>query len=244
MDRITKVFSKLFFEGICSLGIFILFTFFIQSKLLACSPGSFHADGNKNKKAIALTFDDGPGESSLKVLELLDHYQVKATFFMNGDQVELRPELAKEVLKRGHEIGDHTYSHINFYAYEKKFGLEKTKLKVKEEIQKSRDLIVQATGKSPELCRMPHGYHRAWMKEIAKEFNICLVNWTFGKDWLKISEDRLSKEYLQNLKPGAILLFHDGGRHREKTLNLLPLIIEEAKKRDFSIITVNQILEP
>ena len=205
--------------------------------------GSFFADGDRGKKAVALTFDDGPGPFTERVLKILDDEKVKATFFMNGDQVAIRPRIAKEVYLRGHEIGDHTYSHVNFYAYEKKNGAEKAKEKVRSEMDLSRRRIEQATGFTPTLCRMPNGYHRAWLGPVAKEFGYVLVNWTFGEDWLKIPADRLEKDYLAHLKPGAILLMHDGGRGREKTLQILPKVIAEGRRRGLAFVTVSE-LEP
>lgn len=212
-------------------------------QFVALQPGSFFADGNKSKKAIALTFDDGPGEFTPKILEILDRYKIKATFFMNGDQVALRPQLAKEVLKRGHEIGEHTYSHINFYAFEKKSGLEKTKAKIREEIRKSKEMIQKTTGVSPILCRMPHGYHRSWLSEIAREFNYVLVNWTFGEDWQNLSEESMISHYIQHIQPGAILLLHDGGKNRQKTIAALPQIIERARQKNFSFLTVSEMIQ-
>ncbi len=204
--------------------------------------GKFYTDGPKSKKAIALTFDDGPGTFTPQVLEILDKYKVKATFFMNGDQVQLRPQIAKDVAARGHEVGDHTWSHINFYAYEKKNGTEKTKAKVREEIRLSKDLLEKTWGNPVTILRMPNGFHRPWMKEIAKDFGVSLVNWTFGEDWLKMTEEKMEKEYLAQVRPGAIFLFHDGGRGREKTINILPKLIEKARRQGLAIATVSEIL--
>jgi peptidoglycan/xylan/chitin deacetylase (PgdA/CDA1 family) len=205
-------------------------------------PGSFFADGGKGKAAIALTFDDGPGEFTPRVLEILDRYQVKATFFMNGDQVEKRPEVAREVKKRGHEIGEHTYSHMNFYAYEKKRGVEKTREKIREEMARSKAAIEKTLGLSPRFCRMPHGYHRSWLGGIAKEFGYVLVNWTFGEDWHDIPEEKMTEDYLRQVRKGAILLFHDGGKNREKTLKIVPRVIEAARKKGLALATVGEIL--
>lgn len=223
----------------------VLAAFFISvllSQLFAVQSGTFHADGDRSKNAIALSFDDGPGPNTQAVMQILDEYKIKATFFMNGDQVEMRPTLAKEVLQRGFEIGEHTYSHMNFYAYEKKYGTEKTKEKIRSEIQKSKDLIRKATGISPQLCRMPHGYQRPWLGEIAKDFGYALVNWTFGEDWLNIPEEKMASDYLKHVRSGNILLFHDGGKNREKTLKILPQVIREAKKKNLAFLTVSEIL--
>ena len=204
----------------------------------------FYAQGPKDKKAIAFTFDDGPGKWTIPILDILDKEGVKATFFMNGDQVAIRPKIAQAVKERGHEIGDHTYSHMNFYAYEKKFGLEKTKEKISEEIQKSK-LIIESTIKSKlTICRMPHGYNRSWMEEIAKKFNTTFINWTFGEDWHKIPQDQMIKDYTKAIHPGAILLFHDGGKNRKKTLDSLPPIIQAAQKKGYTIVPVSELINP
>lgn len=205
-------------------------------------PGKFYTDGRPSRKTIALSFDDGPGPNTRKVLDLLDRYKIKATFFMNGDQVRIRPQVAREVMSRGQEIGDHTWSHLNFYAYQKKNGVEMTKEKVRDEIKKSRDIIAKTTGKAPAICRMPNGYNRPWLGAIAKEYGYSLVNWTFGEDWTKIPVDQMTKDYVRHVRPGTILLFHDGGAHREKTLQVLPAVIEEARKRGLDFVTVSEIL--
>ena len=90
---------------------------------------------------------------------------------------------------------------------------------------------------------MPHGYQRPWLKSIAKEFGYALVNWTFGEDWTAVPEDKMAKDYLARVRPGAILLFHDGGKNRSKTLKILPQVIQEARSKGLSLLTVSQILE-
>ena len=202
----------------------------------------FVTEGTKNNSKIALTFDDGPGHYTTKILDILDQYNIKATFFMNGDQVKIRPKIAQEVLKRGHEIADHTYSHMNFYAYEKKQGLTKTQEKIDSEIELSRAEIKKVTGQEPVLCRMPYGYHRNWMDTTAKKFNITFVNWTFGEDWTKIPKEKMAKDYVDNVHAGAILLLHDGGKNRQKTVDILPQIIAQAKKKNLTFSTIGELL--
>lgn len=221
---------------------FLPFFFLFTLSLHAAPPGTFQADGPKTKRAVSLTFDDGPGENTRKVMDILEKQGVKATFFMNGDQVAIRPAIAKEVLSRGHEIADHTYSHANFYAFEKKQGADKTRELARSEMKKSREAIEKATGFSPVLCRMPNGYHRPWLKDVAKEFNYALVNWTFGQDWLNVPEEKMAEGYVKALRPGSILLFHDGGRNRQKTLNILPKVIAEAQKKNLAIVPVGELL--
>ncbi len=214
----------------------------LAAPAFALEPGTFVSDGKRDRQQIALTFDDGPGEYTKQVLDVLDRYGVKATFFMNGDQVEMRPDIARDVQKRGHEIADHTYSHMNFYAYLKKHGLEATQSKIRSEIKKSKDVIEKTCGGTIKICRMPHGFHKPWMKDIAREFGYTLVNWSFGEDWLNIPEAKMGADYVKAVKPGAILLFHDGGRKRGKTVAVVPLVIEEAKRKNLQVVTVGELL--
>ena len=153
------------------------------------------------------------------------------------------PEIAKEVLKRGHEIGDHTWSDLNFYAYEKKHGAAAAKTKARDEMKRSKDMIQKTLGLAPAVCRMPNGYHRPWLKDVAKDFGYALVNWTFGEDWLSLSESQTRSDYLAHVKPGAILLFHDGGKNRAKTAAILPAIIESAQSKSLAFQKATEILE-
>ena len=220
--------------------------FLLSARLFALEPGQFYTDGPQSKNALALTFDDGPGLFTPQILELLDRQKVKATFFMNGDQVQIRPQIAKDVSARGHEIGDHTWSHVNFYAYEKKYGKGKTEIKIREEIQKSKGIIEKTCGTKIALLRMPNGFNprpnRPWMKEIAKDFGVALVNWTFGEDWQKIPEEKMADDYLKWVKPGAILLFHDGGRGRGKTVRIVSKVIEKARAKGLEFVTAGELL--
>ncbi len=221
--------------------IYLITLFFMMGNSL--SANFFYAQGPKEKKAIALTFDDGPGPWTTPILDILDKEGVKGTFFMNGDQVAMRPKIAKMVQEKGHAIGDHTYSHMNFYAYEKKNGLEKTKEKISEEIEKSKSILEKVLGKKITLCRMPHGYNKLWLEELSKKFNYTFINWTFGEDWQPVSQEKMAQEYIQQIKPGAILLFHDGGKNRKKTQLSLPAIIQAAKNKGYQIVTVSELLK-
>ena len=164
---------------------------------------------------------------------------VQATFFMMGSCVEKYPDLAKEVLKEGHMIGDHSYSHPNFYFYKKDDKREK----LTSEIRSTQKAIKAATGQTPEFMRMPHGYVRDWVKEIAKQEKLILVNWTYGSDWTNLSREEMLKGYLSRLRPGAILLFHDGKGDRSKTLWVLSRVLEEMKKKNLKPVRLDQLLQ-
>jgi len=221
----------------------IIFALFCRiSSLSAVEPGTFHADGPKSKKAIALTFDDGPGPYTTRILEVLAKHNVKATFFMSSEQVKYRKKLARKVAAEGHEIGDHTWGHVNFSEYEKLHGVEKTRHEVRRRITKSKGIIEETLEIKIRLCRMPHGYHRAWLKDVAGDFGYALVNWSFGEDWHKIPEEKMTADYLSAVKPGAILLFHDGGVRRDKTINIVDKVIENAREKGLQVIPAGELL--
>jgi peptidoglycan/xylan/chitin deacetylase (PgdA/CDA1 family) len=208
------------------------------SMLWALEPGDFVTHGPATAKRVALSFDDGPGPFTPQVLDILKKNGLHATFFMNGDQVKIRPLFAKRVHAEGHEIGDHTYSHRNFYTYK----ATDPKIKLKAQMELSKQVIQQTTGVTPVLCRMPYGYSRAWVRPIAKEYGYVLVNWTFGCDWTKMTPEAKRAAYIKAIHPGAIFLMHDGGIHREGTLYALEGLIEELKKRGYEMVTVGELI--
>ncbi|MBI4057348.1 MAG: polysaccharide deacetylase family protein [Elusimicrobia bacterium] len=200
--------------------------------------GELFTDGPSNKPWVALTFDDGPGSDTPKFLEMLRRYDAKATFFMMGSQVKQHPDVAREVQKEGHLIGNHTFSHPNFYFYKK----EDKREKLKSEIESGREAILGATGSDPVFLRMPNGYVRDWVKEVAQEEKVILVNWTYGSDWTKIDTAQMLKGYLSHLHSGAVLLFHDGGKDRSRTLSILEKVLKEMEKKNLKAVRVDEIL--
>jgi peptidoglycan/xylan/chitin deacetylase (PgdA/CDA1 family) len=206
----------------------------------AAATGTFFTDGPKDKKVIALTFDDGPGPYTERILAILKNNNVRATFFMEGDVVEFRQKIAAEVKADGHEIGSHLYSHPNFYAYEKKHADYREKLI--QEADKTAQLIEKAIGERPRLLRIPNGFSKQWARDAAREKGYILVNWTFGCDWTKGSGADLAASYVKHLQPGAIYLMHDGGKNRSRTMEILTALIAEAKKQGYQIVTVSELL--
>ena len=224
------------FRNFVSLAAVIMVVF--CSVLSAAEGGAFYAQGPRDKKTVSLTFDDGPGLYTEKILEILGRYGVKATFFMEGSQVERYPDIARKVREGGHEIGNHTYSHKNFYAYVKP---DHEKVLV-EEIERSETFIRQATGVAPYLLRMPHGYMRSWIKPVAARKGYVIVNWTFGCDWKKMSSEELIAAYVKSIQRGAIFLMHDGGKNRQRTADALPALIEAIQKQGYEIVPVGELL--
>jgi peptidoglycan/xylan/chitin deacetylase (PgdA/CDA1 family) len=165
-----------------------------------------------NNKEIYLTFDDGPiPEATPWILDLLDQYNAKATFFMVGENVERYPDVYKDVIKRGHAIGNHTHNHLNGWASPDHDYIENT--------QKAESLLADA---SQKLFRPPHG--RIKPSQYAKmKADYKIVMWdVLSADFDKsISEETCLKKTIDATQKGSIVLFHDS----VKTIDLVKVVL-------------------
>ena len=200
-------------------------------------PGKFYYQGNTKDKVIALTFDDGPGRFTVPILELLKNHNIKATFFMEGTMIETYPEIAKMVVEAGHEVGNHTYAHFNYHSV--KNALPE---RLAHELDQAEAALQRATGIRTKVVRMPHGYYKTWIMPVLKQKGYALVHWSFGSDWLlKKSAEQMASEYIAAAKPGAVFLFHDGGRRREKTLHAVTAVIETLQGKGYRFIPASEM---
>ena len=210
---------------------------------MACSVYSndekmFFTIGNKHKKQVALTFDDGPGLSTKDVLKILKEKKIKATFFLLGTSVAKRPKMVKEIYNAGHEVANHTYNHVNFFKY----SGDDEKEKLKEELLLCQDLIKSIIGYRTKLVRFPYGYSHENALKVAQENNYKVVNWSFGADWKTFSdEEEMLQQYLDNTEPGIIFLMHDLPKN-SKLIQMLPKFIDELKNKNYKFVTVSEII--
>ena len=151
---------------------------------------------------IALTFDDGPGEATPLVLDLLRQAGIRATFFLCGENVERYPEYARRIAQEGHEIGNHTYSHPRL--------LWRTPGKIAWEIERAQRIIAHHTGRQPALFRPPYGLRWFGLFPILARNRMTMVMWSVNTfDW-KLPVEKIVRRVLRGVRPGAIVLFHDG----------------------------------
>jgi peptidoglycan-N-acetylglucosamine deacetylase len=195
--------------------------------------------GNPRRRAIALTFDDGPSESTPDLLEILDRHKARSTFFQCGANVERLPEIASQVSRAGHEIGNHTFSHQRLDFRRSAF--------IYDELARTQSIIEQATGTKPRLFRAPYGVRWFGLREAQRRLGLLGVMWTaIAQDWRLPAEDVLSR-LLKSCAPGAILCLHDGRETRRApdirvTLDAVGRLIPEMAARGFTFETVSQIL--
>jgi len=190
---------------------------------------------NTTDKIVALTFDDGPGPNNTEeVLSILKENSIPATFFMIGQNIEAQPELAKKVLAAGHQIANHSYSHKRMLLYGVDF--------CKNEILKT-DQIIRSIGYKDEIVfRPPFGKKLFTLPLALKELGKLAVTWDAESNDTETQDARvLETNVMSNIKPGSIILFHDGFARKEGTLTALREVVKELKSEGYSFATVNEL---
>jgi len=186
-------------------------------------------------KVVALTFDDGPWAGSTgKILDVLADEHVKATFFMLGRQARKYPGIAKRVAAEGHAVGTHTYDHRALSELSAKA--------IRADVEKGRDAVERASGVPAPLLRPPYGKMDAGAWDELHKMGVTAVLWDVdSRDWTKPGQKKLRANVLRHVKPGSVVLFHDGGGNRAQTVAALPYIIEKLRKRGYTFVTVEQL---
>ena len=194
----------------------------------------YHSHSNGGKQ-IALTFDDGPHPSQTqRILDILDRYGVKATFFMIGVNVENYPEAAKEVVQRGHEIGNHTYSHSHLNH----MGVGS----LSAELEKCEDALEKICEYRPRLFRPPEGYLSDGVFECAEQGEYSLILWSIDtRDWEIKNTQRIVETVLSNVKAGDIVLMHDYVA-KSKTPEALEILLPKLLALGYEPVTVGELL--
>lgn len=202
--------------------------------------GKFFSSGDPKKAEFALTFDDGPGYITEDLLKLLEKHGVKASFFMVGNYARQYPDRVRKVAEAGHLVCNHTDTHM---FWPKTGRSPDHKAILKKEIERAAAAIEKAAGVRTTVLRMPNGYDKPWVREVAAGLGYTIVNWTYGSDWTKLSEEKMTAEYLRAVKPGAVLLLHDGGgKAKVKNLRIVEAILAEAAKKGLKPVRLDEML--
>ncbi|WLR42085.1 polysaccharide deacetylase family protein [Bacillus carboniphilus] len=195
---------------------------------------------NTQDKLVTLTFDDGPdGDYTAKILDILKEKGVKATFFVVGKQVATYPEVMKRIVKEGHGIGNHSWDH----PYITKIWSSD----VKKQIQSTQTEIKQVTGRKPDLFRPPYGFTTKADIKILNELGMRNVKWSIDTlDWSGTSADEIIEIIKRDTTPGGIVLQHnakENSRALDGTVEALPTIIDELRKKGYTFVTVQTLLD-
>ncbi|MBE6674172.1 MAG: polysaccharide deacetylase family protein [Ruminococcaceae bacterium] len=212
---------------------------FNQPTILAVSNSNspvYNSNSNEGKK-IALTFDDGPHPRyTPKILEILDKYNIKATFFVIGVNARNYPEALSQVIKMGHEVGNHTYSHKLLKA--------KAKEDIYREIISTEKEISKFSEAFPKLIRPPCGMYDKELIEIAEENEYKIVLWNIDtKDWTHASSECIVSNVISRVKGGDIILFHDYISGENNTCDALQIIIPKLLMQGYEFVTAGELLQ-
>ena len=187
-------------------------------------------DSSKTPPLIALTFDDGPGPYTEKLLDCLEENNAKATFYMLGQNVENYPDIVKRMKDLGMELANHTYDHKDLTKL--------TKDQISEEIDKTSSLIQNAAGEMPDTLRPPGGSYNNQVQDLAE---MPIVKWSIDtKDWKTKSEDQTYQCVMDNAQDGSVVLMHDIHEWSvDAAIRMIPDLLAEGYK----LVTVQELAE-
>ena len=203
--------------------------------------GSFPYASETREKVVALTFDDGPNEPyTSRLLDTLDAYQVKATFFQVGRCAQRFPSTTRRVVQSGHVLANHSYSH-SFTSY-----LNQPRQEI--EIIRSQEVFYSVAGVTPALYRPPWLCHWPWVMSSLRQHGLQVVSGTFVHP-LEIFQPAavtLTDSAARLTRPGAILIFHDGrearGGPRDQSVSAVGPLIDRLLDRGYRFTTVDRLL--
>jgi peptidoglycan/xylan/chitin deacetylase (PgdA/CDA1 family) len=189
-----------------------------------------HSAQDKLGKAVAITFDDGPGPATRDVLQILKRHGVPATFFQIGRMIEQDPGILRRIRRQGHVLGNHTYSHPVLRGGEKR------------ELSRTQRLIRRKGGFETCLFRAPYGENPPAVVARAGSMGLQTVHWNVDPgDWRGLNARQMVATSLRQTRPGSILVFHDGEDHADMVAGL-PRLLESLRQRGYRFLTIPELL--
>jgi peptidoglycan/xylan/chitin deacetylase (PgdA/CDA1 family) len=203
--------------------------------------GRAFCGGARGSKQIALTFDDGPNDPhTLKLLDFLSRHEVRATFFVIGQYVRQRPDIVQEIARRGHVVGNHTFSHSLL--------IFKSTSRMRQEILQCQEAIRDAIGEDAKLFRPPWGGRRPGVFPVVRQLGLQPVMWNVtGYDWNAPSADYIEQRVVTKIRGGDLVLLHDGshaafGANRSKTVEATGRLLSRYKSEGREFVTVPEMI--
>lgn len=192
----------------------------------------------RDPSAVALTFDDGPDPASTPaLLDLLKARGVRATFFVVGERVRAHPELARRCIAEGHELGNHSESHSPWLNFRLRRGMQR-------ELAACQDAIERATGRRARAYRPPVGLRNPAVHPACAALDLCVIGWQVrGLDKTGRAPDDIVRRVLSRVRPGGIVLLHDGGQPAERVSSIAGGIIDGLQARGLCAVPVQELLE-
>ena len=212
----------------------VLTSLFVTVSAANRSPCRRH---NNSEKKIALTFDDGPhGRYTEEILDILDEYGVKATFFVVGSNAEARPAIVKREWESGHEIGNHTYSHPHLSNIEAD--------DLYDEMRRTDEVLEGLIGDRPRLFRPPEGIYSQTVSATLERLDYIPILWTVDtEDWKHPKAEVIAKTVLDHTESGVIILCHDFVSGKSNTPAALRIFIPKLLQQGYRFVTVSELLK-
>jgi peptidoglycan-N-acetylglucosamine deacetylase len=196
----------------------------------------------RGAKQLALTYDDGPNDPhTLHLLEVLARHNVRATFFLIGRYVQQRPEIAREIVKAGHVVGNHTFTHplLTFKSDEE----------IRRELCDCRSALQDAVGEHSNLFRPPFGGRRPAVLRMARELGLEPVMWNVtGYDWNAPPAAVIERKVTRQIRGGDVILLHDGGHKemgadRSQTVLVTDRLIARYKSEGYEFVAIPKMMQ-
>jgi peptidoglycan-N-acetylglucosamine deacetylase len=203
--------------------------------------GETFVSGPSGSRQIAFTYDDGPNDPhTLRLMEVLEKDSVRATFFLIGRYVQRRPDIVRDLLKAGHTIGNHTFTHPHLIV--------SSAVETRIQLEECQRAVEEATGESPRFFRPPFGGRRPQTLRIARSLGLQPVMWNVTSwDWKKPPAARIVQKCAGQMHGGDVILMHDGdhehfGADRWQTIVATHLLIESWREKGYDFVTVPQMM--
>ena len=194
---------------------------------------AFCNNPSETEKKIALTFDDGPSPYTLEVLDLLKKYNTKAVFFCIGKNIEMYPEIVKQIIAEGHLVGNHSYSHSPFFDF---YNAKK----ITEEIQQTDTLLEKFTSKKINFFRPPYGVTTPSIRRALKITGHKVIGWNIRSlDGGTKNQNLIFNRIIKRISPGGIVLLHDTASH---SVLVLEQFLQFLQNQNYQVVSVEELL--
>lgn len=199
--------------------------------------GPYICRGDSVKRQVALTFDDGPDpRSTPALLRVLREHEIEAAFFAIGRKVEAEPKLANDILRGGHLLENHSYQHsnvTNFYPA----------AKLTAELIRVQQVIEKHTGTTPHFFRPPIGLSNPNTFRVAEALELKVIGWDIrGLDTRITAPDKVVRRIERGLRPGAIILLHDGNIPVERLVATVKLLLARLREHGYEVVRLDRML--
>ncbi len=191
------------------------------------------------QRVVFLTFDDGPHPTTTpQILEILAEFGAQATFFVRGDRIPEAPGVLLRILKQGHALGNHGFSHRRLWVKKRK--------EIIREVEETNKLLQKTANFSPQLFRPPYGKVRPGLAKLVENLGLKTILWSVdARDYAETTTSQdVVRTVLSGARSGSIVLLHDAGPTAAKTREALPIILKNLTERGFQLLPLSVLSNP